>query len=436
MALLHLPFEHGTHWLTMTLSKSAAAQTDISHLSREFDVVMRAAEFDLLKAKSCIRTLSAACATHKINPRKLTFLVDGKHCPIAHYCLMTLARRHSPMVFNRSAHQHHHLNDDQKANQQLDQAHLIALFECLNDEKIMVNISKPKHHRDTLILSIQAGYYDVAHFLIHQKDHPVNVHLCQPDCESALSLATRANQIELVKALIDLKAPLLHHPHAFGNVSHIAAKEGYLDLLRFFTEIGCELDHQDMNLRTPLHLAVEYDQTATVDFLIEQKVPLDAKDARLYSPLFIAVLEHNVDLSKKLIAAGADIIQQNSAGQSLLHLVDREDIASLLIEAGHPLNLKNKISFTPLHQHVMTASLYRNDKEAETDIISLLLKHGADPLIKTDDGLTPSAFAAGYGNKSLAIDMDNQILALQEKKQLSHLLPESVTTPSRKTLSL
>jgi ankyrin repeat protein len=70
----------------------------------------------------------------------------------------------------------------------------------------------------------------------------------------------------------------------------------------------------------PLHAAVAGGSAAIVRLLVEAGAPVNAKQQEGWAPLHEAVRKRDVELTRYLLAHGADPKQQNDAGQSAIGL--------------------------------------------------------------------------------------------------------------------
>ena len=114
----------------------------------------------------------------------------------------------------------------------------------------------------------------------------------------------------------------------------------------------------------------------------------------LYNTDGKAGMEH-MRILEKLIELGADVVNINDvAGFTPLHhcltAQGNEitfEMAKMLLSKGADPNAQNRFGCPPLSVCVMSGNL---------DYVELLVKHGADPHVKDNDGFTPSRLAQHY----------------------------------------
>lgn len=92
--------------------------------------------------------------------------------------------------------------------------------------------------------------------------------------------------------------------------------------------------------------------------------------------LINALLEHDHDRANALLDQGADVNARNDAGETPLHVVKSDAMARRLIAMGAHVNA-NDLGWTPL--------FFADDDDHAT----LLLDHGADPMVKDDNDEYP-----------------------------------------------
>src|SRR5712691_8686627 len=111
-------------------------------------------------------------------------------------------------------------------------------------------------------------------------------------------------------------------------------------------------------------------------------------DASDDEPLTFAVRAGDVAKTRALLAGGADPNRPVGVNgwPPLVHAVHKNALgtAEVLLERGADINRGGPEGMTPL----MMAAGYGND-----DMVDLLLRHGADPHLRTKDGTTALDFA-------------------------------------------
>jgi ankyrin repeat protein len=114
------------------------------------------------------------------------------------------------------------------------------------------------------------------------------------------------------------------------------------------------------------------------------KIDVEARNLQDESPLMMACIKGYVELSKQLIARGADV---NKPGWAPLHYAATKghiELINLLLDNHAYIDASSPNGSTPL----MMAAMY-----GTPSAVKLLLESGADPLIKNNLGMTAIDFA-------------------------------------------
>jgi len=174
---------------------------------------------------------------------------------------------------------------------------------------------------------------------------------------------------------------------------------------------------------TALIVAVREGGIETVKALLDGGAPIDQPYGDGSTPLLLALQNGNAEMARLLIERGADVKRANGKGWNPLYLAVKArtmergtmpnpvvdtgamlDVIRLLVEKGANVNARlrantevhNSIQATWLREPGATP-LLRAALCGDLEVMKLLLAHGADPKINTDDGTTPLMALAGVG---------------------------------------
>jgi hypothetical protein len=148
--------------------------------------------------------------------------------------------------------------------------------------------------------------------------------------------------------------------------------------------------------KNPLHFAAAIGNLEKVDLLISQGANPNAKSlASLagHTPLIAATRGHYDLIAEHLLIAGANPNQRDKFGWAALHHAITPsdgadlDIITILVKHGADVNIQDNSLRTPLHRAAQYGQL---------QAVLLLLKYGADPNIKDHFGWTPADRAVAY----------------------------------------
>ena len=147
---------------------------------------------------------------------------------------------------------------------------------------------------------------------------------------------------------------------------------------------------------TPMMIAASHNPNPEViTVLAEAGANVNDRDSDGSTPLMEAIFcNRNPEVVTALIKAGANVNDRDSAGQTpLMHAVEYEDLdkVTTLINGGANVNDQNHNGLTPL----MIAAM----NNLEPEVITILLKSGANGTQKSNEGKT--AFDYAKDNESI-----------------------------------
>ncbi len=247
--------------------------------------------------------------------------------------------------------------------------------------------------------------------------------------DNELIEAARVGDLDAVRAALDRGADINTKDDSFSQTAlHIAASEGFVEVVEHLMERGADLLLADAVDMTPLHLATRDGRTRVVTSLLshmdtisdrvmsdiihvanmsstgnQQIVHMLVKHRiKIVSPSVDSLSDadaklhkgaHGGDVSEVLsaIEEGADLDVFDGRGMRPLvwaALRGKIDVVNLLLEKGADVNAANTGGWTPL----MHASA-----QGHLDIVTLLLDNGADVNMRTEVSGTALIFAAGEG---------------------------------------
>ena len=175
---------------------------------------------------------------------------------------------------------------------------------------------------------------------------------------------------------------------------HITAKRGDLAFCAILLTNRADLNATDSSGQTPLHYAVENRQTAVAALLLTHGANVDARDKRFnrgWTPLVIAVEHNENDMVNLLLTNKADAnmkfdLDSGKGWTPLLLAVNKRypQVARLLLEGGAQPNQPSDRGDVAIFW-----SLYSNDLATRTNLLELLLDHGAEVDVRDAQGQTP-----------------------------------------------
>ena len=212
--------------------------------------------------------------------------------------------------------------------------------------------------------------------------------------------AVADRDMERVRTLLGRHPRLLHALDAEGATALlVAARTNQPQLVRFLLELGADPSATDRFGLTPLHRAADNDRLEILERLIAGKAEIDAvilEGYYGYTPLTFAVKNGNLGMIQRLLEAGADIHHRTSLQENYLHFaaaLNRGEIAEFLITGGLDVNAPKAGGLTPLHIAAITG---------HRAMAEMLIRKGAGLNSLSADRGTPLHFAQAAGNREIA----------------------------------
>ncbi|QMV45638.1 hypothetical protein HC358_00465 [Wolbachia pipientis] len=177
---------------------------------------------------------------------------------------------------------------------------------------------------------------------------------------------------------------------------HIAAENGWLNIVKYLISKGANTNAKDKYGRTPLHIAAKNGEFDMVKYLINEGANVNAKDKFDSTPLHSAAENGELSIVRYLINKGA-YVTKDKVGRTLLHhsaLYGSSDVAEYLIQEGAHIDAMDEDGNTSLHFAAMME---------EVDTAKVLLKHNADVNAKNKDGDFPLHLAVIAVGKKVAV---------------------------------
>ncbi|MDQ1473061.1 MAG: uncharacterized protein QOJ99_4541 [Bryobacterales bacterium] len=309
--------------------------------------------------------------------------------------------------------------------------HWAAYWDDLETARLLIdagaNVDATNRYGVTpLSLACTNGNASMVELLLNAKADP---NFALPEGETPLMTAARTGKADAVKTLLkhggDVKAKEATH----GQTALMwAAAEGNVAAVEMLVEFGADLHAVSKGGFSALMFAVREGQTGAVKALLKagasvnETLQAPAKQAGI-SAMGLAAANAHFELAAMLLDAGAD---PNAAGQgwTALHTITwirhpgyasndpaptgSGNMSSLefvkkLVSKGADVNARmtkrTNVGLSSLNTSGATAFLLAA-RTGDAEMMRLLVKLGADPLLPNVDNTTPLMVAAGVGTRS------------------------------------
>lgn len=197
-----------------------------------------------------------------------------------------------------------------------------------------------------------------------------------------------------------------------GNTAlHLAAKNGYIKIVKTLLENGAGVNAQNHDGETPLHWAADNDHTEVVKVLLENGARVNIVDKDGETPLHWAIETGHINVVTALLEKGninvdiRDELEKTSLHWSVLY--DHIDIVKVLLAKGADVNAVDIDGETPLHHAV----LYCN-----TDMIQILLAAGANSTLQNIEGETPISLVESDEIKNFFKNAEDELHRIKNSK--------------------
>ncbi|XP_011695992.1 PREDICTED: ankyrin-3-like [Wasmannia auropunctata] len=288
-----------------------------------------------------------------------------------------------------------------------------------------------------LLLAIEAGNQSICRKLLaHQA--PDQLCATTPAGDSAMHLAARRRDIDMMRILVDYGAAVNMQNSDGQTALHIASAEGDKTLVKYLYDVRASAsitDHQDC---TPMHLAVENGHATIIELLVDKfKADIFETTKDGSTLMHIASLNGHSECVTMLLKKGVYLHMTNKHGARSIHTAagyGHVGIISTLLQRGEKVDAITNDNCTALHiavesakpavvktllgygadVHVRGGKLWETPLHIAAKVVDgdkcalLLLKSGANPNLTINDGQTPVHVAASHGNlAALLLLLDN-----------------------------
>lgn len=211
-----------------------------------------------------------------------------------------------------------------------------------------------------------------------------------------------------------------------------AARDDHADVVRLLLDAGANIEQADANGETPLLMALINGALDSANLLVERGANVRASDWYGQTPLFAAVDLRNLDVAGPTRDNGVD--RQAALELIRVLLAKKPDVNARTRESLPQRRWITRLGSLSWVDFTGQTTFLRAALAGDVAVMRLLLEHGADPSLATDNGTTPLMAAAGV-NWTVAQTYDEGPGALLEAVKLAHSLGNDVNARNDMGLS-
>ena len=243
------------------------------------------------------------------------------------------------------------------------------------------------------------------------------------DNSTLLHVATAHNQIHIMQYAIESGININAKDRNGNTALHIATENAHIDAIHLLLNSGADDEILNSKLDAPLHIAFRSNDTNLVAAFLEHPIELVIVGYRKRTPLHVIAEHDNIEACevlhnsilvkeefKKKGGTGFRLCAMDEDNLTPIHLAARvgshrvlDFMISKCKEHGYPvevvLSFLDEENSTPLHAAV---------DGGHTDVVQVLLNHGANPTVCRDDQPPPIHLACSQGKLEMIEGMVQQ----------------------------
>lgn len=258
-----------------------------------------------------------------------------------------------------------------------------------------------------------------------------------PSGETMLMTAARNGLRTLVSRLIAGGADVRLAEHEAGQTALMwAAAGGHTDLVRLLAESGADVRARSTGRFTALMFAVRAGDVESARILLDAGADIEARAIDRSTPLLIASRSTDAlagidwrvipfasgheETARLLIERGADVTAFDRLGRTAIHAAvetNRPELVRALVAAGADVNARYADRVPALRGDYVSRAPFKGAtpfwvaaRDANLEMMRLLLDAGADPLLPNTANTTPLMIASGLGENDARRPPDHRVV--------------------------
>ncbi|EGC29550.1 hypothetical protein DICPUDRAFT_12612, partial [Dictyostelium purpureum] len=110
---------------------------------------------------------------------------------------------------------------------------------------------------------------------------------------------------------------------------HVAAGNGFIDIVKLLVEAGCRIDQLDNSNRTPFFKAALSGHKSVAQYLIEKGANVNRQDKLLDTPLY-SFIQQKIETVELILKNGGSFGTTNNSGKTPLMMAAKSQIPQLV----------------------------------------------------------------------------------------------------------
>ncbi|CAF1429668.1 unnamed protein product [Adineta ricciae] len=224
---------------------------------------------------------------------------------------------------------------------------------------------------------------------------------CDAENHRPLHSSVLGGNIEAVEICLEKGSKIDDQQDDLSTPVHLAASQGSMELLDLMFSWQSHLKRRvlsmtDVQGMTPLHKAAMGDHVDVIQCLLDAGSHIDARDVSKRTPLILAALNSSVHAVCFLLSKNASLSYRDDTDRNLLHVTIMQNlpidtIGSALFKRDNfriLFDQRDTDGFYPIHYA---------SRDGLVNVLTVLIKHGAEINKKTNQRQSSLHLAAQYG---------------------------------------